>query len=763
MSNYSLIQVRQANQPDWSGFILAVMQASGLNPKSNLLPTGHAIQDIGASGMAWRNVYADSGVYLGNNYLHIVSGGLYLNNSLITGSNAIIGAVGMTGPTGPSGTSIVNVSGSGNLNGGYRYLYLKLSNDGGATYSLSSGFPIPSGAGGPTGATGVSGIGITGYQQTGVSGFYFQYSNGTTGQIMYMPTGASGKEGGIGPIGGSLWDFNQITGIYSGEQAPYTSVIGFSGNNPQLHFIKGFSYYIHYPGLNTYSYLDPYSATNIPTNYFVSGSITGEYLKFTLYTANTPSGPKTGRYIHAEGFTGFLTGQRVADSSAYSTYSEPTGRQSLNVVVSYSAATGYKWGFERRNLLNGQPLAQEEHYVLGSVQVHDAAPTGPTGPTGATGATGATGSEGPRGYTGTTGATGSTGPTGATGTTGPDGALSNRFAGIWSDGSTYVADDIASYSGSSFISISTNLNKVPPSYINSDWVLLASGGLNGTNGAIGVTGPAGAISNRWKGVWSGNRNYYSDDIVSLDGNSWISLSGDSSLPNVPQNSGYSPNSNSGTKWEVIALRGVTGATGVSGLIGATGPVGSLNNRNRGTWNTAVVYATGDIVTRLGSTYYSLTGDGTGCCNSFAPESNTGTYWNLLAQAGATGATGATGSVIYSMGVAVNILVSSPGSNTLDFSVNDAQEFVITGNNVSIQIDYTKFTTGAVNILKIKNSGVGIVDQPINWGSGIYWPDDSPANFPTTSGRSNQYTFVRYRDRSDGAKVVLATYSPNYHI
>ena len=759
MRDYSLIQVRQANQPEWSGYILDVVKKSGLNLKSHLVPTGSGTQNVGESNSPWKSIYLQSGVYFGNNYLQVASGNLYLNGNVISGTEGMIGPVGMTGPIGPTGTSIFEVSGSGWLNGGYTHLFLKLSDDGGQTYSLSSGFPIPSGSVGATGLSGATGVGLSGYTMVDSTGFYFTFTNGNTGQVMYLPTGASGKEGGIGPVGGSLWKFGQITGVYSGEQSPYTTVVGFSGNNPNLNVIKGFSYYLKYNELNTHSFLDQYSNLQ-KTNYFVSGGVTGEYLKFTVYSDNTPFGPKTGRYINAEGYTSLPTGQRIEDANIYSLYSEPTGRQGMNVVIAYTASTGYRWGFERRNLLNGEALAEEEHYVLGILSVHDAAPTGPTGPTGATGFTGGTGEEGPRGFTGSTGPTGPTGPTGGTGA---DGNISNSFLGDWSSSTIYHDDDIVSYQGSSFVSLATNQNKVPPSYLSSFWYLLASGGINGTNGAIGATGPAGAISNRYLGLWSGNRNYYEDDIVALGGGSWISLSGDSSLPNVPQNSGFNPLTYSGTHWEIIALRGATGPTGTSGQMGATGPAGSINNRNLGVWNTSTVYKTGDIVLRLGTTYISLTGNGTGCCSSYAPESNTGSYWNVLAQGGSTGATGATGSVAYTLSSSINILQSSPASNTIDFTTNDAQEFSITGNSVSIAFNYSGFATGRVNILKIMNSGDGITEQPFNWGSGIYWPDDSPPTFPTTSGRSSQFTFVRYANRPDGAIVVLGTYSPNYHI
>jgi collagen type VII alpha len=762
MGNQNLIQVKQANQPQWSGYILDVVQQSGLVINSNLIPTGSGIQDIGSLQNSYRHAYLESGLYINDDLLEVTSGSLYLNGNVITGSDGGIGPVGLTGPTGPTGDSIVNISGSGALNGGHTHLYLVLSGAGGNQF-LTSGFPIPSGASGLSGSAGASGVSITGYQSTGSSGVYFQFGDGTTGQTLFMPTGASGKEGAIGPVGGALWDFGQITGIYSGEEAPTSTIVGFSGDNPAISLIKGFSYRMKYDGVNTHQHYDVGASQYVPTNYFVSGAVTGEYLKFSLFTANTPFGPYTGRYIFNEGYSGLPTGSLVDPEDVFSTVTEPTGRSQLHVTVGYTVSTGYRWGFEKRNFSDGEPLSEPEFYVLGIASTHDAAPTGPTGPSGDAGSTGATGSDGPRGYTGATGATGSAGVSGAVGSVGPEGNLSNNFRGDWLAATLYTEDDIVHYLGDSFVAAVSGLANNPTGTLNSAWYLLASGGLDGSNGAVGSTGPAGTISNRWLGSWVTTRNYYEDDIVAHDGGSWISLSGDSSQPTIPQNSGFNPNVYSGTHWEVLALQGATGPTGVSGQVGADGSVGSINNNFLGAWNASVVYGTGDIVTRLGTTYISLSGSGTGCCAGYAPEGNTGDYWNVLAEGGSTGATGATGSVSYTVAGAIGVLGSSPSSNTIDFTTNDAQEFVITGNDVSIQFNYSGFSTGTVNVIKIKNSGIGITEQPFNWGSGIYWPDDSPPTFATVSGRSNQFTFIRYNDRADGAVLVLGTYSQNYYI
>lgn len=753
MSNYNLIQLSQILQPEFSGYILDVLSRSGIRPNGDsLLPTESGTQDLGSISNPFRDAHLSSGVYVNGNYITATGGSLYVNGELISGEPGET-IVGMTGPTGPSGRQAIDISGSGYSNGGYRYLYFLFSGDGDSNASLSSPFSIPSGSSGLQGETGAQGASVTGYERVGDSGLYFQFNDGNTGQMIYLPSGSAGEAGPRGLLGGALLDFGQITGIYSGEGYPHTTVVGFNGYNPNLTFVKGLSYYLKYDNLNTYV------ADGIPTNYFSTGGITGEYLKFTVYTPNTPFGPYTGRYIPPEGYTSLPVGAVVDDSVIYSSFEEPTGRYKINATVSYTAGTGYKWGFEKRVLSDGSQLSEQEHFVLGLLEVHSYAPTGPTGPTGENGRTGATGGQGPRGYTGTTGPTGATGIVGPTGAVGPTGGISNRFLGEWSSSTTYVNDDIVSLNGTTYISRTTNLNKSPNSYLDSEWFLISSGGVDGRTG---YTGPAGAISNRFLNEWSTSVNYFSDDVITLNGSSWISLSGDSSLPAIPQNSGHNPVAYSGSLWAVLALKGSTGSTGPTGSIGATGPSGTITNRTRGIWDGATYYAKDDIVLRLGSTYISSSGDGISCCYGAAPETNTGVYWGVLAQGGKTGATGATGSVAYTLGN-VGLLASSPESNLIDFSVYDAQEYYITGDNVSIQFDYSDFLTGHVNLLKIKNRGESISEQPFSWGSGIFWPDDSPPAFPTISGRANLFTFVRFTDDPELGTVVFGTYAPNYYI
>jgi signal peptidase I len=63
------------------------------------------------------------------------------------------------------------------------------------------------------------------------------------------------------------------------------------------------------------------------------------------------------------------------------------------------------------------------------------------------------------------------------------------WRGPWSSGTTYYANEIVSYAGSSWIATVTTLAATPG--VSSDWQLLAAKGDTGATGATGATGPTG--------------------------------------------------------------------------------------------------------------------------------------------------------------------------------------------------------------------------------------------------------------------------------
>jgi len=128
--------------------------------------------------------------------------------------------------------------------------------------------------------------------------------------------------------------------------------------------------------------------------------------------------------------------------------------------------------------------------------------TGSTGPQGSQGVAGPIGPNGPQGPTGTTGATGSQGLQGSPGPTGPQGptgvAGTNGsgfdFLNAFDSNTTYAADDVVTYDGSTYVAIaaSSGPNNPTPNTNASVWSVMAQEGATGAQGSTGSTGATGS-------------------------------------------------------------------------------------------------------------------------------------------------------------------------------------------------------------------------------------------------------------------------------
>jgi hypothetical protein len=67
----------------------------------------------------------------------------------------------------------------------------------------------------------------------------------------------------------------------------------------------------------------------------------------------------------------------------------------------------------------------------------------------------------------------------------------SHFRGPWDSATTYAADDVVTYGGSSYLALAPSTNLQPDTYPTL-WGLLASGGAVGPTGPTGATGAAGA-------------------------------------------------------------------------------------------------------------------------------------------------------------------------------------------------------------------------------------------------------------------------------
>ena len=254
-----------------------------------------------------------------------------------------------------------------------------------------------------------------------------------------------------------------------------------------------------------------------------------------------------------------------------------------NTAIDPATDSGAIWAVLAAKGAVGSQGPQGVQGILGP-----AGPVGLTGATGATGATGETGALGAQGIQGVQGPIGSAGSSGATGATGPQGPPIT-FKNAWSGGTSYSIGDTVSESGSSYIALTANTNVDPATDVagsGTNWAVLAAKGATGSQGSQGVQGIQGATG----------------------------------------------------------LQGVQGVQGSIGPTGLQGPQGSINGV--ADYSSSATYSLGSVVfcattcTTNGSSYVTVYSSG-----SFSgkdPPTQT-SYWQIIAQAGATGATGATGS------------------------------------------------------------------------------------------------------------------------
>jgi Collagen triple helix repeat (20 copies) len=250
------------------------------------------------------------------------------------------------------------------------------------------------------------------------------------------------------------------------------------------------------------------------------------------------------------------------------------------------------------------------------------------------GATGATGPAGPVGPAGPTGAAGVTGPAG------PAGAPGLSFQGAYAAGSTYALNDVVTYSGSSFVSL-TGGNRGNTPGIAAQWAVLAQGG-TGSGGSGGTAGLA------YQGTYAAATNYALHDVVTYLGSSYVSL--------IVANHGNTPGLSPG-QWGVLALgavgiqgpagpagaQGLPGLTGPAGPTGASGPAGAAGAPGlpglvyQGNYSSTTNYALGDVVLWQGASYVSLLNGNHGNTPSTSPG-----QWDVLTAQGPAGPTGAQG-------------------------------------------------------------------------------------------------------------------------
>lgn len=182
---------------------------------------------------------------------------------------------------------------------------------------------------------------------------------------------------------------------------------------------------------------------------------------------------------------------------------------------------------------------------------------------------------------------GPTGLQGPQGIQGPAGPIGMNHRGTWSGADTYEVRDTVFYDGSYFICVAQNTNVVPVDTA-AEWDLVSSKGerglqgqqgiqgadgpqgiqgpegiqgIQGETGAQGPTGSQGAQGPQgdpglaYRGTWSSGSTYNSDDTVTYNGSSYISLR---------INVGKNPSTET-ADWGLLAQKGDTGPQGPQGV------------------------------------------------------------------------------------------------------------------------------------------------------------------------------------------------------
>jgi len=153
-----------------------------------------------------------------------------------------------------------------------------------------------------------------------------------------------------------------------------------------------------------------------------------------------------------------------------------------------------------------------------------------------------------------------------------------KFEGAWDVSTAYQTNDIATFSGSTYIALVDHTGVQPIIGGNASWAVFAGGF-------------------QFEGVWDTSTSYHLNDIVTFNGSTYISLT---------VHSGTQPTATGQTDWGVFA--------------------GGFNFE--GAWNTSTAYQTNDVVTLNGSAFIAIS-DHTGT----QPEAAGNAGWVLYASGG----------------------------------------------------------------------------------------------------------------------------------
>ena len=371
------------------------------------------------------------------------------------------------------------------------------------------------------------------------------------------------------------------------------------------------------------------------------------------------------------------------------------------------------------------------------------------------------------------------GPSGATGVVGSSvtGAINVGGTGMYfslSNGNTTNTISIPTGGPSGLIGASGPSGRA---------IVLASGTGVGTNG--GTSGVVFLLSG------SGDTSYSQTSVISLPvGPSGATGPYVSTLIQNGNQVNFVLSTTAQITPSITLPAGPTGAQGQAGpyVVSSTSVNGSgiFFTLTNGTYTNTIPIPTGGPIGSIGPTgrtIISASGSGIGANGGYSnlvfwlSGSGDTTLTSLspvqfpVGPSGATGIQGPSGVIKFNIlsidpsNSSYGINLESNAVNYIDFDHYDSWDCKVTGNAVQVEFLPTGFETGLVTTLRITNSGVNpgdVSDNPIIWGTGIYWPNNQSPFFPTTAGRSLFTTFTRFPNKN-GNPVYIATYSTSYHI
>jgi len=254
---------------------------------------------------------------------------------------------------------------------------------------------------------------------------------------------------------------------------------------------------------------------------------------------------------------------------------------------------------------------------------------GPAGPVGPSGVSGPAGPQGLKGDTGSTGSQGTQGPKGDTGDPGPP-VAGFGFRDAWNNATAYVANNIVTSGGSTWIALVNNVN-IAPGTDATKWTLFAAKGDAGDQGIQGAQGPSGPAG--YPGPTGATGPQGAQGVPGPQGTAGSTGPQGLQGPAGANGANGAPGAQgpAGPKGDT----GDTGPLGPQGLQGDPGPAG-LGMSFRQAWENTTPYVINDVVSHQGSTWIALAG-------STAVEPGTDvTEWTLVAVKGDSGPVGAQG-------------------------------------------------------------------------------------------------------------------------